>query len=238
MRRRQGVFVTGTDTEVGKSIVAGGIAGILRESGIDVGVMKPAETGCSKKDGAFIASDGEFLREMAGSQDPLISVVPYQLKEPLAPAVAAQIEGISIDVDKVVRTFEELSQQHEFMVVEGVGGMLVPFSSSFLVVDLIKLLSLPVLIVGRLNLGTINHTLLTVRCAQAASLTIRGIVLNSVTAEQESVATRTNPGVIASLTDVPIIGVIPYGDDISPDGASRNVIVNTIRKHVNWQSLL
>jgi dethiobiotin synthetase len=200
--------------------------------------MKPAESGCVKEDGAFIASDGEFLLEMAGSSDPLKSIVPYQFKEPLAPAVAAQMEGVRIDVSAVVETFEALAKQHEFMIVEGAGGLLVPFSTSFLVIDLIKLLALPVLIVGRVGLGTINHTLLTVQCAQAANLTIRGIVLNSIAAEEETLATQTNPDVIASLTDVPIIGVIPYVDDIGPNAASKNAIMNTIRKHVNWEILV
>ena len=238
MERPRGLFVTGTDTEVGKSLVAGGLAAVLREDGIDVGVMKPAETGCAKDDGRFVASDAEFLRFMAGVSDPVEAIVPYTFREPLAPAVAAEAEGVGLDVEDVVKRFAELAHKHEFMIVEGAGGLMVPFSGSFMMIDLIKRLELAVLIVGRAHLGTINHTLLTVRCAQAEGIEVKGIVLNNLVGEDAGPAMATNPEVIASHTDVPVLGVVPYLENVSPDVSFKDRIVRAIRDKVNWKALL
>ena len=223
---------------MGKSLVAGGLAAVLREEGIDVGVMKPAETGCAKSDGTFIASDAEFLRFMADVTDPLESIVPYTFRDPLAPAVAARAESVAIDVDHVSQQFDKLAQKHEFMIVEGAGGLLVPFSASLMVIDLIKLLSLPVLIVGRAHLGTINHTLLTVRCAQDEGLHVKAIVLNNVAGEDAGPALRSNPDVISFHTDVPVLGVVPHLKDVATDVQSKKRIIETIREHLEWKVLV
>jgi len=229
----RGLFITGTDTEVGKSIVAGGIASVLKEEGYNVGVMKPAESGCLDN---LLSSDAEFLQKMAGADDPLDSVVPYRLKEALAPGVAAEIEGVTVDIDKITRSFEEILDRHEFTIVEGAGGLLVPLYKKFLMLDLIKLFRLPVLIVSRANLGAINHTLLTVRCAQAAKLTVSGIIINNVLPER-SLATKTNPDVIRNLTDIPIWGVLPYQRDIDPNKIKKKPIHELIKNYVNLEYL-
>jgi len=232
----RGLFITGTDTEVGKTIVTGGLAAILREEGYRVGVMKPAESGCAEKDGVLLPADAEFLREMSGTNDPLDTIVPYRFKEPLAPAVAAEQEGVLIDIDKLVRNFEELSCHHDFVLVEGAGGLLVPLCRDFLMADLIKLLKVPLLIISRANLGTINHTLLTVRYAQAEQINIKGIVINNLSPER-TLASETNPGVIANLCDVPLWGTLPYHHDIMPHKLTGKMIASFIREHVNLEYL-
>ncbi len=228
----RGLFITGTDTGVGKTIVTGGLAAILRERGVAVGVMKPAETGCALADGNLIPSDAAFLRTMSGVQDPLETVVPYRFREPLAPAVAAELEGVHISTHKLVEHFKEISARYDFTLVEGAGGLLVPLKEGFLMLDLIKLLKLPVLIVARADLGTINHTLLTVRCARHEKVPIAGIVLNTLSSKK-SIAVKTNRNVIAGLTDVPIWGVIPFHKDAMPCESSKEKIVELIQKHLN-----
>jgi len=228
----RGLFITGTDTGVGKTIVAGGLAALLRERGVAVGVMKPVETGCALLDGNLVPSDAEFLRIMSGVEDPLETVVPYRFREPLAPGVAAELEGEQLSMDKIVKQFEEISARYDLTLVEGAGGLLVPLQGKLLVVDLIKLLKLPTLIVARADLGTINHTLLTVRCACQEKVPVVGIVLNNIAAKR-SLAAKTNREVIAGLTDVPVWGVLPYHEDAAPRESSKTTIVKLIENHLN-----
>jgi dethiobiotin synthetase len=228
----RGLFVTGTDTGVGKSIVTGGLAAVLREQGANVGVMKPVETGCLHDDGSFFPADAQFLKDMSGVDTPLEEIVPYQFKEPLAPSVAAEREGITIDSNQLVKKFEHISRHHDFMLVEGAGGLLVPFYQKFLFIDLVKLFKLPVLIVSRATLGTINHTLLTLRAARAEKVPVAGIVINNLSPER-SVASETNPEVIARLVDVPVWGVLPYQAEIQPHFSCRETIMKLVRGHLN-----
>ena len=228
----RGLFITGTDTGVGKTIVTGGLAAILRARGVAVGVMKPAETGCALADGNLIPSDAAFLRTMSGVQDPLETVVPYRFREPLAPAVAAEREGAHISTPKLVEHFEKIAARYDFTLVEGAGGLLVPLNAEYLILDLIKLLKLPILIVARADLGTINHTLLTVRCARHEKVPIAGIVLNTLSSKR-SMAAKNNRNVIAGLTDVPVWGVLPFHKDAIPCESSKEKIVELIEKHLN-----
>ncbi|HJX31529.1 MAG TPA: dethiobiotin synthase [Thermodesulfobacteriota bacterium] len=232
----RGLFVTGTDTGVGKSIVTGGLAAVLREQGANVGVMKPVETGCLHDDGSFFPADAQFLKDMSGVDALLEEIVPYQFKEPLAPSVAAEREGITIDSNQLVKKFEHIFRHHDFMLVEGAGGLLVPLYQKFLFIDLVKLFKLPVLIVSRATLGTINHTLLTLRAARAEKVPVSGIVINNLSPER-SVASETNPEVIARLVDVPVWGVLPYQAEIQPHFSCRETIMKLVRGHLNEEYL-
>lgn len=228
----RGLFVTGTDTGVGKTIVAGGLAAILRKKGVDVGVMKPVETGCKVAGGKHISPDAEFLRIMSGVQDPLETIAPYRFRKPLAPAVAAQLDGVHISAHKLIHHFEALSARYDFTLVEGAGGLLVPLEGKLFILDLIKLLKLPILIVARADLGTINHTLLTVRCAGDEKVPIAGIVLNTPSSKR-SLAAKTNREVIQGLTDVPIWGVLPFQKGVVPPQSSKEKIIAMMEKHLN-----
>jgi len=228
----RGLFVTGTDTGVGKSVVTGGLAGLLRKQGINVGVMKPVETGCLHDDGSFLPADAQFLKDMSGADEPLEEIVPYQFKEPLAPSVAAEGEGIMIDSNHLVKKFERLSQHHDVMLVEGAGGLLVPLCQKFLFIDLVKRFKLPVLIVSRATLGTINHTLLTLWAARAAKVPVAGIVINNLSQER-NIAAETNPEAIARVVDVPVWGVLPYQAEIRPHSSCRETITKLVLRHIN-----
>ncbi|NOZ22980.1 MAG: dethiobiotin synthase [Planctomycetes bacterium] len=205
----KGLFVTGTDTEVGKTVVAAGIARVLKRRGVDVGVMKPVASGGEPSE------DAVALAKAAGSDDPMEEINPICPPEPLAPTVTARRCGRPIDLQKVWDAFRSLAGRHEFLIVEGVGGLLVPLAEGITVADLAKGMALPVVIVGRTGLGTINHTLLTVEAARSRSLRIAGVVLNQVVDGSWGVSEETNPGEIEGHAGVRILGVIRHIKNIS-----------------------
>jgi len=204
-----GIFVTGTDTGVGKTLVSGALAAAARRSGARVGVFKPCESGCEEPDGSLHANDAAFLQRMAATTAPLEQICPYRFREPLAPAVAAEREHISISTHHIETVFRQLCEGCDAMIVEGAGGLLVPMAGDALTLDLIRQLALPVLIVARLSLGTINHSLLTIRHIQAAGLPLKGIVF-SRTLDQHTVAEQTNMEILQRYTDVPVLGCLPF----------------------------
>ncbi len=207
----KGIFITGTDTGVGKTFVGSGLATALREQGINVGVMKPAETGCVIRNGILVPRDALKLIKAGGVDDPLDLVNPYRFRAPLAPAVAAAREGKQIDIKRIVSAFRTLARKHACMVVEGAGGIMVPLTNSRQYLDLAGVLDLPVLVVARPGLGTINHTLLTIMALRSRGLRIAGIVINHSSQKRPGLAEQTGPPVIERLSGVPIIGHVKYG---------------------------
>jgi dethiobiotin synthetase len=170
----RGVFVTGTDTGVGKTVVACAIAEALRRRGIDVGVMKPIETGV----GAQGPLDAIALAEAAGVDDPMDLVCPQRFELPAAPNIAAAREHRSVDVSAIRTAFLELRERHSFLLVEGAGGLLVPITHDYAMVDLMAELRLPILVVARGALGTVNHTLLTLEAIERRGLPLAGVVVS------------------------------------------------------------
>lgn len=213
---RNSIFITGTDTGVGKTYVAAGIAAELTRRGVDVGVMKPAETGCSTRARRLFPRDAYRLMKAAGVRDSLSLVNPYRFQKPLAPAVAADLEKEKIDPDKIIKAYQKLSIKYDFMIVEGAGGIMVPLSQNYLYLDLAEDLGLPVMIVARPGLGTINHTLLTIAALRERKTTIAGVVINYTEDRKPGLAERTSPAAIEKISGVKILGTIPYGSkDIS-----------------------
>ena len=150
-----------------------------------------------------------FLKKMAGATDDLSLICPYALARPLAPGVAAQAENIVIDIETITTAFARIAARYDLVLVEGAGGLMVPITQQLLTADLIRLLDLPVIIIARTSLGTINHTLLTVKQAQSEGLEVRGIILNKTSPEPDE-AEETNPAVIQKFSRVPLLGVVPY----------------------------
>jgi dethiobiotin synthetase len=206
-----GLFITGTDTGVGKTYVAGCIAKALKQSGIDVGVMKPLETGCRTRAGSMTPRDALKLMKAAGVGDPLSLVNPYRFHSPLAPFVAAGLEKKKIDIPKIITAYRSLCERHDYMLVEGAGGIMVPVSSTYCYLDLADELGLPVLIVARPGLGTINHTLLTISALKGRNIPIAGIVINHTDQKKTGMAEKTNPEILEKISGVKILGIIPFG---------------------------
>jgi len=209
MNTTKGVFITGTDTGVGKTLFAGGLARALVDKGKKIGVMKPVESGCERADNWLHPRDALFLKEMSCSTDELDVINPYRLEHPLAPSIAAELEGVEIDLHKIKKTYTKLALTHDLMLVEGAGGLLSPLYKNFTNADLIKLLGIPVIVVARNALGTINHTLLTTECAKSSGLRVLGIVITTTSADSD-LSTKTNPQMVEELSKVPLLGVIPY----------------------------
>lgn len=228
----RGIFITGTDTGVGKTLVAGGLAAALREKGVDVGVMKPVESGCSRKHGKLVPEDALFLREMAGCQDEMELVNIYALEYPLAPAAAAEIEGVEIKKAAILEALKILLSRHEFVIVEGVGGLLAPLYDNYFVANLAKGINLPLLVVTRASLGTINHTLLTLSYANRIGLKVIGLVMNSTSVSPEEVknspqrADNLNPAALKRWAKAPLLGVIPFISNISKDSIRQAISDN------------
>ena len=162
----KGVFVTGTDTGVGKTTVAVGLVHLLKKRGLDVGVMKPIATGARRLNGRLVSEDARLLMEAASSQDPHKIVNPVCLSTPAAPSVASLKEGSPIELMSIWEAFKALRARHRFLVVEGIGGLLVPINGKLFLADIAKKMSLPLIIVAKNSLGTINHTLLTIEAAR------------------------------------------------------------------------
>ncbi|MDH3443653.1 MAG: dethiobiotin synthase [Deltaproteobacteria bacterium] len=207
-----GLFITGTDTGVGKTFVACGLAALLRESGYRVGVMKPAETGCDAGDGKLVRQDAIALKAAAGCEIPLDTICPYQFREPLAPSVAAEREGISLDVHRLMAIYREISAAYDITLVEGAGGLMVPLLPSYTYADFAQVLKLPVIVVAPNKLGVINHLLLTLEHASCKGLRVLGYILNHLEPTR-SLAAETNGEALASLSAIPCAGELPYFDE-------------------------
>jgi dethiobiotin synthetase len=225
-----GVFVTGTDTGVGKTIVATGIAGAMRKDGIDVGVMKPIATGIPQGNG-FRSSDAELLAKISGSKDSENEINPVFLPLEASPLAASKALNIDIKLDEIFSAFKRLADKHDFVIVEGIGGVMVPVKQNYYVIDMIKEMNLPVLIVSRAALGTLNHTVLTVRACKEYDLNIAGIVLNGV--RNDNFAEKTASELIRDLTEIFVIGSIPF-----VDGLDASNVVDLVSRHVKYDLLI
>ena len=205
----KGVFITGTGTGVGKTFFACKLAALLRDSGYRVGVMKPAESGCVEREGELYPKDAILLKEASASQDSLDKICPYQLREPLAPSVAAQREGITLDIDRLIDIYKEITSTHDITLIEGAGGLMVPLLPSYTYADFARVLKLPVVVIAANRLGMINHLVLTLEHARCKGLSVLGYVLNRLESGA-SLAAETNREALSTLTAVICAGELPY----------------------------
>jgi dethiobiotin synthetase len=201
MPKNKTIFITATDTGVGKTVTVLCLGVLLEAQGFDVGVMKPVQ--CAGK-------DAEFLKRAMGLQDALKVINPFYAPEPLSPHLAFRRSKIKFDKTKVQDCLRKLQARHDIILVEGAGGLMVPLTNKYYNADLIADLNAPVIIVARLGLGTINHTLLTVREAQKRGLKVLGLVFCQTKPVKNSMPERTNPQEIEKLSGVKVLGTIPY----------------------------
>ena len=244
--RPRGIFVTGTDTGVGKTVVACALAAWASRCGVDVGVMKPIATGGRLlPEGPLlrrVSDDAVRLAQAAAASDPWTLVNPICLTEPIAPWTAARRARSPIRLSTVRKAFRELSRRHEALIVEGIGGVLVPLSARLTVGDLMEDLGLPLLIVARPGLGTLNHTLLTVQAAQQRRLPVLGVVINQASSSSDDpmsrLTERTNPALLRRLVSVPILGPLPQLRAGRRDGPwTPEVLAGWIERHLGRRTL-
>jgi dethiobiotin synthetase len=198
------LFITGTDTGVGKTYVTAALLAELRRRGVRAAAFKPIACGAGGRNDARI-----YARHMDREQ-PLNVINPVWLRHALAPSVAANLERRRIDLRSVRASYKRLANEYSVVLVEGAGGLLVPIKRNYYVADLARELGLPLLVVARLGLGTINHSLLTVLQAQAMGLKVKGIILNDTTGRR-GLAEKTNVAEVPRLCRVPLLGVVSYG---------------------------
>jgi adenosylmethionine-8-amino-7-oxononanoate aminotransferase len=219
----EGIFITGTDTGVGKTIAALVLAVLLRDKGVNVGVMKPVQ--CA-------GDDAWFLKKSLSLSDPLEAVNPYFAPEALSPSLAFARQKRTININKVKTLYARSARRYDMMLVEGAGGLMVPLKNDYFVVDLIKDLDLDVVIVARLGLGTINHTLLTIARARAKGLRIRGVIFSATEKGIKGIPETTNPEAVEKYGKVPVLGVIPYLEKF--DGAR---ILQSCKSKINIRNI-
>ena len=195
------IFITGTDTGVGKTIVCGVLGLLLKSRGFNVGAMKPAQ--CE-------GHDAQFLKKILDLQDDLALINPFYAPEPLSPHLAFRRAKIRFDQKRVQVCLGELRKRHDIVLVEGAGGLMVPLTDYYYNADLIANLKAEVIIVARLGLGTINHTLLTINEAKKRKFKIKGLIFCQTKPGDKSLPESTNPQEIEKLSGVKVLGIIPY----------------------------
>jgi dethiobiotin synthetase len=205
----RGVFVTGTDTEVGKTIVAAAICAAAVDHGLSIAAFKPVVTGLNDSAGDWPA-DHELLASVANSGQSADEIAPYRYGPAVSPHLAGQLSGEEIDPEHLVDAAEAQAERADALVVEGVGGLLVPLTTDYLVRDFAGELSLPVVIAARPGLGTINHSLLTIEAARAVALRIQAVVLTPWP-DEPSEMEWSNLETIERFGEVPVIG-LPHTD--------------------------
>lgn len=200
------IFITATDTGVGKTLVTAALARHFTDKGLRVGVMKPVETGVANP--AEPGADASLLRWAARATDATELIAPYRFAQPLAPCQAATIAGEQIDSDKIVKACQALRDGKDLMLIEGAGGLMVPIRGGYLMADLAGQLGTPLLIVTHPRLGTLNHTLLTTFAARAMGLELCGYIINRMPGKPGE-AEREAPHLLGSLASADLLGVLP-----------------------------
>lgn len=216
---QRALFVTGTDTEVGKTYVTAAIAAwcAVRRPHANVRVWKPIQSGAVIGD---MKADSYVLRWANGVRESEQDIVEYSLPEPLAPWIAAQKAGVQIDFEQLVQIGLARAKRSDFLLAEGAGGLLVPLTARHTVADLIANLRFPALVVARAGLGTVNHTLLTVAKLKAVGVEVRGVILNGYRPDQVR-QTEENAMMIERFGGVPVLGTLPWIEGKRPQNESE-----------------
>jgi len=210
-----GFFITGTDTGIGKTALGALLLAELRRRGINAAPMKPAQTGCELRGSSSERSvpDLDYSLSMTGlavSEEDYALMAPYCFEPACSPHLAAEMAGTGIELETLSSTGRELAAEYDRIIVEGSGGILVPINRRETMLDLMKALGLPVLLASRPGLGTINHTLLSIRTLRNAGLEIAGIILVETQKTQSGLIEEDNITTIGQFGNVPILGKIPY----------------------------
>ncbi|MFZ5969383.1 MAG: dethiobiotin synthase [Bacillota bacterium] len=232
----KGIFILGTDTDVGKTVVTAGLTYVLKKNGYKVCSYKAVQSGGIKEDGQLVSGDARFVKEAAGLDVNHDMINGCCLETPVSPHLAAKLEGIKLDPQQIIEKFRQLCQQYDYVIVEGSGGLIVPIVDiSYTVEDLIKEIGLPVLVVGRTGVGTINHTCLTVKYAQQVGIAVKGILLNG---SQGTMTEKDNETVIREITGVPLVGVIDRIEGIDVTTGHYNGLREEFEKKINPERLI
>ena len=225
-------FITATDTGVGKTTITAALAASIKKSGIDVGIMKPVATGVLQKTG-FKSSDVSILYHASKVTDPENEINPIFMPLPVSPYDASKVLDMSFDKKIIFEQFTKLKNKHDMMLVEGIGGILTPLARDYFVADLIKDLGLETIVVTRSTLGTLNHTMMTIKTCRDYGISVKGILVNNYD-ENGGPAEKNAPTTIHEITGVPILGVLPFIRDYD----KLDEMISYIEKNVDLKSLI
>jgi dethiobiotin synthetase len=233
----KGLFITGTDTGVGKTLITGGIAHILRKQGLKVGVFKPVATGCRIEMNELVSRDSEFLRMCAELDEPMTVITPASYEIPAAPIVCVRKENRPIDYEQIAAMFNYLARTCDVILVEGIGGVMVPLDEKTMIIDLAAKMKLPTVIVAREKLGTINHALMTIGAVRNAGLYVAGVVINGHIFPSAGIAEETAPKIIAELGDTKILATVGQDDQSSVEDLRLGQMIIAGLVECDWKSL-
>jgi dethiobiotin synthetase len=209
--RKKGFFITGTDTSVGKTTVASAIALNLKRQGLSIGIMKPFATATKRHSSKYKSADVAMLLGVTKARDKPNVITPFFSSLPTAPYTASLIrKSCKVDIPKAIRSYTKLASAHDQMIVEGIGGIMVPLTRTKCLVDFAKAINLPVIIVARFQLGMINHVLLTVRACLDYDLVIAGIILNDLSRWNGPVKKEMIVETIEKTSRVKVLSLIPF----------------------------
>ena len=225
----QSLFITGTDTDVGKTYITAGLAASFYEMGVDIGVMKPFAAGTAQKKG-FKSEDVKILSDAAHVDDPENLINPQFFPIPASPYTAWKKLKTKPKISTILSSFKKLSKLHDVMLVEGMGGVMTPILKDYFITDLIKQMKIPTIIVTRTKVGTVNHTLMTVMMCKKYKIPIKGIIINNF---DNGYPVNQLTKDLENLTGVKVLGSIPFIKDM--DNASLHKI---FKKNINLKSLL
>jgi len=212
-------FVTGTDTDVGKTCVSAAIAKHLHDNNVDVGVMKPFASGY-KTTTDSVSSDVEILIKYSGVKDPIDLVNPYYFEIPTSPYDACKQLNLEIDISKVIESYKQLTSIHDVVIVEGIGGIMTPISKNYFVSDLISDLQLESIIVTGSKIGAVNHLMLTYEHALQKKLKLKGLLVNQNVSDGYELSNLKHQ--IFGLTGNKVFGAIPFQKSFNIDSYVKN----------------
>ncbi|MFQ5476192.1 MAG: dethiobiotin synthase [Nitrosopumilus sp.] len=224
------LFITGTDTDVGKTYIAAGLGVVLRKMGIDVGVMKPFAAGTAQKKG-YKSEDIEILSRAVMACDPEKLVNPQFFPIPASPYTAWKNLKTKPKVSTILSSFKKLTKLHDMVLVEGMGGIMTPILKDYYITNLIKEMKIPAVIVTRSKVGTVNHTIMTVKMCEKYKIPIKGIIINDF--DSDGYKTKVLSRDLKSLTGVPILGSIPFIQDMSDSSMYK-----IFKKNLNMKLIL
>jgi len=224
------IFITGTDTDVGKTYVATGLAVTLRKMKIDVGVMKPFAAGTAQKTG-FKSEDVEILANAAQVNDPEMLLNPQFFPIVASPYTALKNLKIKPNIKLILNRFKKLSKLHSMLLVEGMGGIMTPILQDYFVTNLIKDMKLSTIIVTRTKIGTVNHTVMTCKMCEKYKIPVKGIIINNFDTNGYNVKELKRD--LENLTNIQVLGSIPFIDDMSDTSLYR-----VFKKNIDFKSLL
>lgn len=236
MKKLKGLYVIGTGTDVGKTVVCAGLMYLLLSKGYNACYYKPVSSGGANVQSGFASYDVSFVKEASGFDEADDRINPFRYKSPVSPHLASKKEDHPIEKQIILDRYKELTKDYEYIIVEGCGGLAVPLSDEgYMQYQLIKELGIGCVLVAKTSLGTINHTLLTLAFARNTGIPVEGIIFSGF---QGSLVEQNNIDTINKLTGMPVIGVVPVIKGIDVENNSLGELRPVFQKTIHIEKMI